>query len=82
MATKESENFYRLVALLVDIGTEVIRRLFLKYAVTPPTVTSVTQFLVQEKNTIARWVRKNLAILSVDSFPCNITDGANDAFFY
>lgn len=52
MATKESENFYRLVSLLVDIGTASIRKLFLKYAVTPPAVTSVTQFLVQEQNTI------------------------------
>lgn len=52
MATKESENFYRLVSLLVDIGTASIRRLFLKYAVNPPAVTSVTQFLVQEQNTI------------------------------
>ena len=44
MATTDSENFYRVVSLLVDAGTEVLRKLFTKYALSSG-ATSIYQFM-------------------------------------
>ena len=32
MTTTESENFYRVISLLIDAGTEVLRKLFMSFA--------------------------------------------------
>ena len=48
MTTTESENFYRVVSLLIDAGTDVMRRLFSKYA-TSTGAPSVYNFLCNEQ---------------------------------
>lgn len=51
MASTESENFYRVVSLLVDAGTEVMRRLLMKYVVSSG-ANSVKTFLSNQQTQI------------------------------
>ena len=48
MTTTDSENFYRVITLLIDAGTEVLRKLFTSYA-SSSGATTVYNYLCNEQ---------------------------------
>ena len=48
MATTETENFYRVITLLIDAGTEAMRKLFTSYALSSG-ATTVYSYLCNEQ---------------------------------
>ena len=66
MASNESENFYRIVTLLVNVGTQVLRKLFMKYVqtsanqVAPSSIQDVVVFLINRQSVLMKLVKKKI----------------------
>ena len=72
MATSETLNFYRLISLFVDVGTDVLRSLFIKYACPPSAVQS--QPTVSPKHIVYNYLfaQQNIVLsLKKGKFPLN-----------
>lgn len=61
MTTTYTENYHRLASMLVDVGTSVLRRLFLHYVMTSSTP-NVSQYLTNKKPELEKLYKRKVLL--------------------